>query len=260
MSKKARARKVTDLKEQLEAYRASARTAGKGPTRAGNLAMASAAAGGAALAVAPAAEAVIQYSGPQNIIVTDYLYIDVDNDGYNDLVMVQGSSNGYKYDILFPLTSASFLGTFTSGFPLIQVKALSANYNIADVNTPAYSHFWSNGYMYISGPNQLGYRSYGPFPGAGPKYIGVRFINANTEQLHYGWVQAQVSADSSEFTIIDWAWDDTPNTPILAGATSGGGAPEPVPTLTEWGMIALITLLAGAAALKMSRLETLPQA
>ena len=99
--KKPEVKKITDLKDKLDAYRASALAAGngrsKGPTRAGpgNLALASAAAGGAALALTPAAEATIQYSGVQNTPVIDtYAYIDLNGDGVVDafdLAMLLGS-------------------------------------------------------------------------------------------------------------------------------------------------------------------------
>ncbi len=93
MMEKPAVKKIVDLKDKLEAYRASALAAGRGrsPARTGNLALASAAAGGAALAIAPAAEAVIQYSGPQNITVaaatpsgTTTYNINMDGDGFND--------------------------------------------------------------------------------------------------------------------------------------------------------------------------------
>ena len=88
MMKKPAVKKISDLKDKLDAYRASALAARKGPARLGNLALASAAAGGAALAVTPAAEAVLQYSGPQNILVTNKnLFVDVDGDGVNNFII-----------------------------------------------------------------------------------------------------------------------------------------------------------------------------
>ncbi len=60
---------------------------------------------------------------------------------------------------------------------------------------------------------------------------------------------------ATSVSIIDWAYEDTPDTPILAGAT--GVVPQPIPTLNEWGMIVLMTLLAGAAAWKMNKPELL---
>ena len=104
MVKKPEVKKISDLKDKLDAYRASALAAGKGPTRTGNLALASAAAGGAALAVAPAAEATIQYNGQQNIFLQGtlgitaydgfaYTFIDMDGDDSDDFILL----HGHKY-------------------------------------------------------------------------------------------------------------------------------------------------------------------
>ncbi len=97
MKKKPEVRKISDLKNKLEAYRASALAAGngrsKGLAKPGNLTLASAAAGGAALAIAPAAEAVIVYSGERNIMLTatnetnTKYRIDMDSDGQSDFII-----------------------------------------------------------------------------------------------------------------------------------------------------------------------------
>ena len=59
--------------------------------------------------------------------------------------------------------------------------------------------------------------SVGQFPGAGDKFLGVKFtVGANT---HYGWVRLDMSANSASITIKDFAFQATPNTPILAGDT-----------------------------------------
>ena len=88
-------------------------------------------------------------------------------------------------------------------------------------------------------------------------YIGVRFFSDNDGERHYGWIQINVSARISSTTVVDWAYEDTPGASILAGATSSQQA---IPTLNEWGIIVLMTLLAGAAAWKMNRPEPLLQA
>ena len=53
----------------------------------------------------------------------------------------------------------------------------------------------------------------------------------------------------------DSLYEDTPGDSIKAGDT--GVAPPVVPTLNEWGIIVLMTLLAGAAAWKMNKPELL---
>ncbi len=97
-------KKIIDLQDKIEAYRASALAARKGPAWPGNLALASAAAGGAALAVTPAAEAAIQYSGLQNISVTDRsVSIDVDGNKVNDFRISHDFST-YMYTYTYTYT------------------------------------------------------------------------------------------------------------------------------------------------------------
>jgi len=48
-------------------------------------------------------------------------------------------------------------------------------------------------------------------------YLGVKFeINSAT---HYGWIQYKANSDASVGTIIDWAYENTPDKAIKAGAT-----------------------------------------
>ncbi len=128
------------------------------------------------------------------------------------------------------------------------------NYNISNSLTGTEAGTWDsqNGsYAYFF----LGDNTDGPFPGAGNKYIGVRFTNEDGE--HFGWIQLNVNANSTSVEIIDWAWEKVPGEPILAGATTGGAANQVIPTLSEWAIIVLMTLLAGAAAWKMNKPELL---
>ena len=62
----------------------------------------------------------------------------------------------------------------------------------------------------------LGYNSnFGYFPGVTDGYFASQFtIAGNT---HYGWVRVDVSTNSDTVVIKDYAYDDTPNTPIIAG-------------------------------------------
>ena len=254
-SKKKSARKVADLRNKLEAYRSSALTVGAGPSRNRSFALTSAASGVAALAVAPAAEANIVHSGPQNIVLTsmgstypNVTYLNIDGDADIDFRanIVLGSLGG-------PIRTANFFRSSSSASVLNtisapnRVKALSASYSV--VSTPATGNWTSSGklgkYAQIFPP------ATGQFPGAGPKFIGIQFDNAG--QTHFGWVQVMVAPDVSMVTIVDWAWDDTPNTAIHAGSTSSGGA-QVVPTLNEWGLMVLTGLLAGAAVLKGRKL------
>ncbi len=275
-------KKTIDLKDKLDAYRASAiaagKSRGKSPSRPGHLALASAAAGGAALAITPAAEAVIQGPPPGtplpiNLTTTTSTRvsanIDMDGDGKTDFKIYQSRSS-YTFTISsIPIstTTTNRAGIYaqkyfaTTGPPVpagiiasssgrFALPISTPNYNIANNLTGPSSGNWRT-----SGA-QLGSSYSVPFQGPGNKYVGVRFTNATGE--HFGWIQVSVAADSSSVTILDWAYEDVADTPILAGATSS--APAVVPTLNEWGLIVLMTLLAGAAAWKMNRPEPFLQA
>lgn len=60
---------------------------------------------------------------------------------------------------------------------------------------------------------------YGYFGNAGDKYIGVQFKIGTG--LHYGWIRVNVSVHPITITLKDYAYDGTPDMPIVAGDTVG---------------------------------------
>ena len=46
-------------------------------------------------------------------------------------------------------------------------------------------------------------------------YVGVRLKNG--EFNHFGWIRIAVAADAMSYTVLDYAFNDQPDTPILAG-------------------------------------------
>ncbi len=77
-------------------------------------------------------------------------------------------------------------------------------------------------------------------------YFGLSFQISG--QTHYGWVQ--VTEGASTQSVLQWGYESTPNTPIAVGAAV---AATPVPTLSEWGMIILSSLLALATVFTLRR-------
>jgi MYXO-CTERM domain-containing protein len=82
-------------------------------------------------------------------------------------------------------------------------------------------------------------------------------------QTDYGWIEynvAMTEANSSlasngpNITIVQYAWQTTPDTPLGAGVTQTGNVPEPAP-FTE---TALGVLVLGAAALRRWRKSKIP--
>ncbi len=58
---------------------------------------------------------------------------------------------------------------------------------------------------------------YGPFPGAGDRYLGIQF--KMEDSLHYGWIRVQVEVDPVVLTIKDYAYADIANASINTGDT-----------------------------------------
>jgi hypothetical protein len=60
-------------------------------------------------------------------------------------------------------------------------------------------------------------------------FAGVQFDIGG--QTHYGWIRLQLGSNPGQITATEWAYEDCPDTPITAGATTGGAncaAPVPV--------------------------------
>lgn len=83
------------------------------------------------------------------------------------------------------------------------------------VYTNPYGNF-TNGEAFLDGSNN-GYGNYGNFKGQAG-FVGCRFDIGGNQ--HYGWIEAEVNNDVSEFTIKGYAYEETPNAAIIAGDTT----------------------------------------
>ena len=79
-------------------------------------------------------------------------------------------------------------------------------------------------------------------------YFGLSCVFGG--QTHYGWVQ--ITEGTTDQSVLAWAYESTPNAPIAAGAT-GNSVQKSIPTLSEWGMILLSSLLALATIITLRR-------
>ena len=135
--------------------------------------------------------------------------------GLNGEVITNGAANPNNwYDPNCSWLYNQVGGTFAS---LKYVEQLSAGVNVSsaqnflkqtrlcnNVDTGTYPTFYTSRNGNWSADTQT-------------NYIGVRFnIGANT---HYGWVRITIDNINHELTFLDYAYEDTPDTPINAGAT-----------------------------------------
>ena len=62
-------------------------------------------------------------------------------------------------------------------------------------------------------------------------YLGVKFLDT-AGKVHYGWVRNSANPGGMAPVIQGYAYETTPNTPIVAGQTSGADASTPVSDFT----------------------------
>lgn len=188
-----------------------------------------AAAAGAGLAAAGAAQAAIHSSGPQNIAVTSgggAVNIDIDGDSTGD----------FNFELIpsTPLPSSTALAaaddavgnalliTPAVGFPSFFVDKVSATFSVTSNLS-----FAASGLM---GAYSTGTAGVNPGPWGAPMtgYLGFRLAGGEL-----GWMKITINNAQLEATIHEWAWQTTPNTAIH------------VPDIPEPSAIA--TLVLGAA-------------
>jgi len=178
----------------------------------------------------------------------DYFDIDLNNDGVREgrIELIQTSSTFSTYygsqsivtkaaevDSLVSasvnvLTSTLTIGTSTTSTYVAAALNLNSNINnnlnnwSTGTSTSTYTSTTSTAFngVLLGGKASFGSQStisVGQFPGAGDKFLGVKFtIGTGT---HYGWMRLDMSANSDSLTIKDFAYESTANASILAGDT-----------------------------------------
>jgi hypothetical protein len=207
------------------------------------------------LALAPSANAAIQYSGLQNLPVDSShtpQNIDLNGDLSTEFIFnYKASGNTHK---IFQSQShgAQVIGAFSFG-PVIR---LSSNYQIKGTLVPGFS-WYVHPILNLIRSSYGSYFFYGNFNNA-TGFMGVRFHTKACQgsDWNYGWIRYQgtTSPGSASGDIIDWAYEDSCNTPIAAGATRSQRTAS-VPTLNHWGMIIFTLLLGGLAARRLRKQE-----
>ncbi len=195
-------------------------------------------AAGTVLLGAAGAEAKIIHTdlGAGVTLDTDGATFDIDFDGGGaEFTIFFGTISYNRVNVSFASTKASWRGRNFWGNN--GAEALS---NGDDVNAGSqwgHSNFGASSYY---GNMASSYDTSGNFLDTSGKYIGVRFdIGGNT---HYGWIQVNVPGVPDSATITGYAYQDTADAQITAGAI-----PEP-------GSLALLALgAAGLAAWRKKR-------
>ncbi len=193
-----------------------------------------------ALLAVPAADAAINYSGVQNIGIgsssgQDSALVDLDGGGQNDFSFSYASDSYFYLNTITTTPQNDHVGD-GNGYPAV----LGTGYQIGP--TLGGPNQWAKGSGVLAGdPNGPS----GNFSGT-QGCLGVRFFIGS--ERHYGWIRLDNTfSGDDDLRIVDWAYETTPDAPIGACVTASAEPTAAVsaPTLNEWGLIFLISLLAG---------------
>ena len=219
----------------------------------------------AVLGVATYANATVQYSGVQNVFIDTGANsnIDIDGDGTSDFNFQQNHQLSGSYNTSYIMTNNLFLNPVNSnsainsyvtlGTHTSVVARLNDTFNVTGTlpagdtwrvnNHQILGQFHKQNIM-ISSTYTFSAGGFGNFLGQ-TGCIGVRFqIGGAT---HFGWVQVRGGAEADNMTIIDWAYEDQPNTAITACEVPATETePTNVPILNPMGIAALIGLISAS--------------
>jgi len=195
-------------------------------------ALATSAAGVSLLALAPPAEGKIVYTPAYRVIPPHQTYnIDLNHDGVTDFTIANSVSPCTDYcffelrqrpadgnravGYILGTGSASPLDSALSPGAIIGPPSPFKN-GTAALAVARANHFTSNRTI-----------AYGPWLKVRDRYLGLQFqING---EVHYGWARMNVAVRGTTIvaTLTGFAYESTPNKPIIAGETDDAGVEEP---------------------------------
>ena len=165
----------------------------------------------------------------------DLLSIDMDADSTSDFLLFANSNTAGNWSWVYAIGNLgsgyggpSNMIAGYSGAILPYGSALDAG----DLVGPALS--------FVSNSNNVGWLAsmyssvtYAPFANTGDKYLGVKFLSGGT--LHYGWMRLSCTVAPVTYTIRDYAYEATANTPIIAGDGIPCATPPDIVSATSLG-------------------------
>jgi hypothetical protein len=222
-------------------------------------ALAAGAAGVGMLALTQPAEAEIVYTQAHHVINANQSYkLDINQDGTPDFELknvfntFSGNSAGYLQVVPGRMANEVWavpVHAHDCGSEIVCAAALIRGKSVGPQG-PFKAAFPGGARM---GASDIVSGTSGSWVNVTNRYLGVKFVIAG--QTHYGWVRLTVTAQRFVFTetLTGYAYETTPNTPILAGATSGPVAESSAVATPASEPTTLAALALGASGLSMWR-------
>lgn len=159
----------------------------------------------------------IHYSGPQNILIPlnfEGVYLRVDTGAI-------GAAFPANWDIA-PWLNPFFGGVYIASSPLLR-PIVTGTDQILNIASGAMIDASSNFVLGESGSTTHVGAAANQFQINTPGIIGFAFSTSVGAPVRYGWMGIDIN-NTGAGRIIDWAYEDTPGTGIVAGMTA---IPEP---------------------------------
>jgi len=174
--------------------------------------------GVAAMGIAAgSASAEVIYSGVQNINIpstTAGVYLNVIT---GQTGLTSASTPGWDVNPWQSTTLGFFNPASPTGGVYARVNTTTSGVSNLAPDTPiGPTTLWTSGTAQTTGSNPFVFNSQA-------NIVGFRFTNENGGTVHYGWMRIELSGSlfAQPRTLVEWAFESTPNTPILAGNTGG---------------------------------------
>ena len=173
----------------------------------------------ATAAVAATSNAAVVYSGILNFAINADLsgaYINVETN-----VLSNGPGSGVPGWDVNPYGSStaaiSFYLTTGTGY----MRNPGAGTSTGRTNIAEGTAIGATAFYYTSSTATLG-TAVGQWTANSTGIFGFKFLTADLT-THYGWMRLAIGANTATRSVVDYGWESTANTSILAGA----GAPAP---------------------------------
>jgi hypothetical protein len=183
----------------------------------------------ALFAVPLLAQADVVYSGKLNDTVTVNNSLGLTRPGQSvpDFTITSLASGGSVWNVFFSSTMANQIEGFTNtGGQYFTVN----NANVMVDGSANWQDITPAAYLFTHDSNGFA----GGWIDGDPHFAALAIKLA--DGTHYGWARVSTDPVSASFTLVDWAFESTPNTGILTGAT-----PEPSTAALLVGSLALLT-------------------
>jgi hypothetical protein len=187
---------------------------------------------GSMIAAGATADAQVVYTdvSPDLTINAGGFYnLDLNNDGTIDFKIEQRSGTIYsyfQYDAIGVLPEASMNAVDTLGMECANAAgpgfSVDATRNWVD-STAMATQFPPTASALAATIPAMGY-TIGNFMGQSGKFLPLRFNMGG--DTYYGWVRLDVAADALSFTVVDYAYRNSPDAPSITGLTTDVGVAE----------------------------------